>query len=65
MRDELRKQVTELERRLYSGAAESGQWEGAALATALVKTRRSLGARHRRPGHRLSALNPTGDTARH
>jgi hypothetical protein len=56
--DELRKQVTQLEQRLYSGAAESGQWNGAALATALEQARRSLVARLRRPRHRLSALNP-------
>jgi hypothetical protein len=63
--DELRKQVTELERRLYWHAAESGQWNGAALATALVQARRTLVRRRRRPHRRLSALNPTGDTVPH
>jgi hypothetical protein len=63
--DELQKQVTELERRLYSGAGESGRWNGAALATALVEARRSLLARGRRPARRLCALNPAGGPARH
>jgi hypothetical protein len=62
--DELRKQVTELERRLYSDAAESGPWNGAALANALVQARRTLVPRRRRPRHRLSVLNPTGGTVR-
>jgi hypothetical protein len=57
--DDLRRQVTQLEQRLYSGAAESTRWDGAALATALVKARRTLRARRRRSRHRLSALNPT------
>jgi hypothetical protein len=57
--DTLRKHVAALERRLYSGAAESGQWNGAALAAALAKTRRSLVPRRRGPRHRLSALNPS------
>jgi hypothetical protein len=62
--DELRTQVAELEQGLYSGAAESSRWNGAALATALARARRSLVARRRPPRHRLSALNPTGGTVR-
>jgi hypothetical protein len=63
--DELRKQVTQLEQRLYSGATASGRWNGAQLATALVKARRSLVRRGHRPRYRLSALNPAGSAARH
>jgi hypothetical protein len=62
--DELRKQVTELERCLYSCATYSGQWTGAALATALERTRRSFVRLRRQPRRRLSALNPMGDLAR-
>jgi hypothetical protein len=62
--DELRQQVTQLEQGLYSGVAESTRWNGAALATALVKARRTVAARVRQPHHRLSALNPTSGPAR-
>jgi hypothetical protein len=62
--DGLRKQVTDLERRLYSDAEQSGRWNGAALAAALAATRRSLTRRRRRPRHQLSMLNPTDETAR-
>jgi hypothetical protein len=62
--DELRKQVTEFEQRLYSGAAESGRWNGAGLASALERARRSLAARQRGPRRWLSPLNPTGGAVR-
>jgi hypothetical protein len=58
--DELRKQVAELERRLYSSAAGSERWSGGALANALANARRSQAARRRRPRHWLSPLNPVG-----
>jgi hypothetical protein len=60
--DALRTQVTALEERLYSDAAGSGPWSGAALAASLAAARRALTARSREPRRRLSVLNPTGDT---
>jgi hypothetical protein len=57
---ELRKQVTALERCLYSCAPQSDTWTGIPLATALEQTRQSLARQHvhRSARHRLSLLNP-------